>query len=81
MNKCHKCVFKDTFRDMNANIPVCNRQADLQNAIDAYNDERPCQWHITWQELIDLQEKLVPTKQGVSPRSGKKGWSGDMCDA
>lgn len=62
MHKCHKCLFKGEFRDQNANVPVCNRCDGLMNAINAYNDERPCQWHITWRELIALQERMAQTR-------------------
>jgi hypothetical protein len=59
MHKCHKCIFKDVFRDQERNVPVCKRCTGLLNAINAYNDERPCQWHITWEEVMALQERLA----------------------
>lgn len=81
MHKCHKCVFKDVFRDQDENIPICRRCEGLQNAIAAYNYEGPCQWHISWQQLMDMQEKLAVETQYNPLNSQPSGWSGNMWDA
>ena len=83
MHKCHKCVFKDVFRDQDKNVPICRRCEGLQDAIRAYNSEGPCQWYISWQELMGLQERMAAKKQSAVKKqnTSKWEWSGDMCDA
>ena len=44
-------------------MPVCTRRnSDLSKAIEAYSSQEPCQWHITKDELIELQEILAIMK-------------------
>ena len=57
MDKCYQCLFKSEYRDMGASVPICTRcRGDLLSAIEAYNSQEPCQWHITKDEVIKLQE-------------------------
>ena len=56
-DKCYKCLFADNERDMNATIPVCNRERNFAKAMAARENKEPCPWHITLQELIEKQEK------------------------
>ena len=54
-HKCDGCLFKDYYRDMGASTPVCNREVDFIEAIEAFNETTPCRYHITEKEVIQLQ--------------------------
>ncbi len=54
-DKCYKCLFADEMRDMGATIPVCNREEDFIEAVNARSDTEPCPWYITMKRIIELQ--------------------------
>ena len=55
-DKCYGCIFADEEHDMGATIPVCNRETDFIEAVNAREDKEPCPWHITMEKIIELQD-------------------------
>lgn len=55
-DKCHKCIFADEEHDMGATFPVCIREEDFIEAVNAREDKEPCPWHITFKTIIELQD-------------------------
>lgn len=55
-DKCHKCIFADEEHDMGATFPVCIREEDFIEAVNARLDTEECPWHITFKKIIELQD-------------------------
>lgn len=56
-DKCYKCLFADEEHDMNATFPVCLREKDFIESVNAREDKEPCPWHITLKQIIEMQDK------------------------
>ena len=55
-DKCYGCIFADEEHDMGATFPVCIREEDFIEAVNAREDKEPCPWHITFKKIIELQD-------------------------
>lgn len=55
-DKCHKCIFADGEYDKGITFPVCVREEDFIEAVNARLDEEECPWHITYKKIIELQD-------------------------
>ncbi len=58
IRKCCGCLFLGTFHDMGASTPLCLRgNKGLVEAVQAYDDPKPCKWHITKEQVEQRQNK------------------------
>lgn len=58
-DKCHKCIFADEQPAEKEGwyFPVCLREEDFIESVNAREDKEPCPWHITMKDIIDLQNE------------------------
>ena len=64
-DKCEGCIFAYEEEYMTATIPICPREEDYIESVNARTDDGPCPWYISKQQIIDLQnEGLVVVLKG-----------------
>lgn len=52
MNKCEGCIFRALW----FNTPICKRETTFYDQTRAAMEKPPCRWHITRQQVAELQE-------------------------
>ena len=54
-DKCAGCIFAYEEEYMTAIIPICTREEDYIESVNARTDTEPCPFYISKKKIIDLQ--------------------------
>lgn len=56
---CYGCLFNGEYRDMSACVSLCERVPDLLGAIQAHSPKDSCEYYITMEDVIALQNVIL----------------------
>lgn len=58
-DKCNGCIFAEDDMSITVTIPICTREEDYIESVNARLDTEICPWYISKQKIIELQNNRL----------------------